>query len=135
MRLPEGDLAAGRRGDDAAPARGALAGLEQDGGAQVARALGGRADLGDLDVGQPQRALGGALDDAAAELAAQLEREVRAVAGVDAVRAPVAELRVEGARARQVAGVQLEVHHWCGGGEHDLWLLRPRERRKLIASR
>ena len=76
----------------------------------------------DLDVGQPQRALGRALDDAAAEPAAQLEREVRAVAGVDAVRAPVAQLRVEGARALQVAGVQLEMHHWCGGDEHDVWL-------------
>ena len=66
-----------------------------------------------------------ALDDAAAELVAELERQVGAVAGVDAVRAPVAELRVEGARSLQVAGVQLEMHDGCGGSAHDLWLFDP----------
>ena len=40
-----------------------------------ARPLGRLGDLGDLDVRQPERALGLALDDAAADPAAQLERQ------------------------------------------------------------
>ena len=99
LRLPEGELRAGRRGDDAAPAGRAFAGLEQDRGPERARSLRGLGDLGDLDVGQPQRPPRLALDDAAAEPAAQLERQVGAAAGVDSFRAPAAELRVEGACA------------------------------------
>src|SRR5690348_12235873 len=80
LLLPEGDLPRGRRRDDAAPPGRPLARLEQDGGAEVERALGRRADLGHLDVRQPHRALRRALDDAAPEPAlAHVEREVRAL--------------------------------------------------------
>src|SRR5919108_5556998 len=49
--LPERDLAARGRGDDAPPARRSLAGGEQDRGAMPARPAGGLVDLGHLDVG------------------------------------------------------------------------------------
>src|SRR5213594_113926 len=62
LGLPEGDLAAGGRGDDAAPSRGPLARGEQHRGAEEARAVGRLADPADLDVRQPERTLGGALD-------------------------------------------------------------------------
>ena len=45
--------------------------------------VGGAGDVGDLDVGQPQRALDRAFDDAAAERFGELEREVGPGAGVD----------------------------------------------------
>src|SRR5699024_10086227 len=51
-----------------------------------------------------------ALHDAAADVVAEAEPLVGAVAGLDPLRPPAADLGVEGARARQVAGVQLEVH-------------------------
>jgi hypothetical protein len=50
-----------------------------------------------LDVGQPERAAGAALDDPAPEIIAQPERLIATRAGVDPLRAPVQELRVEGA--------------------------------------
>ena len=51
LRLPERDLAAGAVELHAPPARGALARLEEDVRPELARALGHRGDLGDLDVG------------------------------------------------------------------------------------
>src|SRR4051794_41837306 len=75
--------------------------------------------LGHLDVGQPDGAFGGALDDAAAEpAAAHVEREVRTrrPGGRDALRTPAADVRVEGAGAVEVAGVQLEVDDGAGAG-------------------
>jgi hypothetical protein len=78
LLLREGDLAAGRRGHDAAPAGGASARLEQHGGAELG-AVGRRVlDALDLDVGEPDGVRGVALDDAASEASAELERQVRA---------------------------------------------------------
>src|SRR5256885_8743469 len=88
LGLPEGDLTGRRRGDDAAPARRTLAGLEQHPGPQAARPVRDPGDVGDLDVGQPQRTPGAALDDATAEPAAELEGDVRPGPGVDPLRAP-----------------------------------------------
>ena len=51
-----------------------LARLEQHRGAEPAGALGDLVDALDLDVGQPHRAARTALDDPAAEAAAELER-------------------------------------------------------------
>src|SRR5919204_1396117 len=109
LLLPEGQLAARGRRDDAAPAGGALARRQQHRGPQRAGALRRLADLGDLHVRQPERPRRGALDDAAAQPVSQREREVRAVARVDALRRPVAEPVVERARTPEVAGVQLQV--------------------------
>src|SRR5947209_7528896 len=118
FRLPEGDLAAGAAAHDAAPADRALAGLEEDGGAQAARAVGRRADLAHLDIRQPQRPRRRAFDDPAAQFAAHLQGEVGLLRGVDALGAPAAELRVELARLREVSGVQLEVHDGLARGAH-----------------
>src|SRR5436190_10350846 len=75
-RLPEGDLGRVGRGDHAAPARRALARLEQHGCAELARLVGDVLDSVDLDIGQPQRAPRAALDDAAAEATAEVQPEV-----------------------------------------------------------
>ena len=91
LRLPEGQLAGRRGGHDAAPARRALARLEQHLRAEPARALRGLGHVGHLDVRQPQRPARGALDDAAAEAAAHLEREVRAARDGDLLRAATAQ--------------------------------------------
>ena len=66
-------------------------------------------DVAHLDVRQPHRALGLALDDPAADPVAQIERQVGAVARLDSLRSPAAQLRVQLAGAAQVAGVQLEM--------------------------
>ena len=58
LGLPEGDLAAVRSGDDAAPALRALARAEQHLAAQALGPIGGGADIGDLHVGQPERLVG-----------------------------------------------------------------------------
>jgi hypothetical protein len=52
--------------------------------------MGGRVDLGDLDVGQPDRVLGAALNDSTSEILAEFEREVRAIDSVDRLSAPTA---------------------------------------------
>ena len=116
LRLPERDLAPGGCGNDAPPSRGALAWRKQDRGSESPRPLGRLGDLGDLDVGQPDRALGAALDDAAAQLGAQPKRLVGAVAAGDPLRPPSAELCVERAGAHQIAGVQLEMDERCRSG-------------------
>src|SRR4051794_34381037 len=64
LRLPEGDLATVRGGDDAAPALGPLTRAEEHLAAQALGPTGGRADVADLDVWEPERLVGGALDDA-----------------------------------------------------------------------
>ena len=64
----------------AGPSRGSSSTVAPDARARV----GGRGDLRDLDVGQPERPVGGALDDAPAEPSAQLQREVGASARGDA---------------------------------------------------
>src|SRR4051812_22921814 len=112
--LPERDLAGGRGGDDAAPARRALARGEQHRRAEPPRALGGRRDLVDLDVGQPHGPPRRALHDPATEPPADVERVVGAVGRLDALGAPVAQPGVEPARAAHVAGVELEVDHGSG---------------------
>src|SRR3954451_2935937 len=116
LRLPEGDLAAGGGGDDAAPASWAFARLQQHTGPQFARTLGDPVDLGDLDVGKPERAPGLALHHSAPDPVAELEREVRSAAGVDSLRTPPAEPRVERAGAPQVPCVELQVDDGVGGG-------------------
>ena len=70
--------------------------------------------LGDLDVGQPERAPGPALDDAAPEPVAELEGEVGAGSRLDPLRAPAAELRVEVAGLRQVTRVELQMDDRIG---------------------
>ena len=109
LLLPEGDFGPALRAHDAAPPRRPLARRQEDGGAQVLRALGGLVDALDADVGQPERALRAALDDAAAEAVAEGQREVGAVAGLDALRGPAAEPLVVVARAALVAGVELQM--------------------------
>ena len=102
--------------DDAAPARRALARREQDRGTEPARALGDLVDALDLDVGQPHRAPRGALDDPAAEGAAQPERVIGAGSRRRSAPCPSQELGVERARARPVAGVQLQMHDGMARG-------------------
>ena len=94
------------------------------------RALGGRLDVGDLDVGKPQRPLGRALDDAALEAVADLERLVRALEDGDGPAPPPAEEPgVEGAGVGKVAGMKLEVDEWVAGSSHGLhWLTTGRGR-------
>src|SRR4051794_5438637 len=115
LLLPERDLAACGCGGDASPAARPLAWLAQHGGAPEACPVGGPRDVVDLHVGQPERARRLALDDAATEPAAQLDREVGAAAGLNLLRLPAAELRVEGAGALQIAGVELQVNDGIGG--------------------
>ena len=79
-RPPEGDLPALRRRDDAAPTRRALAGSSST-DAPSRRARLGAAPISTIDVGQP-RVRRAALDDAAAEAAAEIELEVAATARV-----------------------------------------------------
>jgi hypothetical protein len=57
LRLPQRDLGAGGRREQASPAGWPLSRLEQHGRAQQARALGGLCDVGNLDVRQSRRAL------------------------------------------------------------------------------
>ena len=70
LRLPQGDLARGGSGGDAPPARRALARGEHHGGAEPPRPVSHLDDVVDLDIRQPQEALGRALDDAATDRAA-----------------------------------------------------------------
>ena len=69
-------------------------------------------DLVDVDVGKPERPLGAAFDDPAAETAAQFEREVGAASRLDQFRPPTEQPGVERARGLVIAGVQLQVHNW-----------------------
>src|SRR3954452_12611217 len=82
LLLPEGDLAAGGRRDDAAPAGRALTRGEQSARAELARAARGGADVGHLDVGQPERTGRRALNDATPKPRPHLERLVGAVTRV-----------------------------------------------------
>jgi len=93
LRLPQGDLAARGHYDDASPARRALPRFEQHRSAEHARPLGRVGNVGDLDVGKPKGALGVALDDAALDPVAELEREVRPAADIDLLRAPAEQSR------------------------------------------
>ena len=90
LRLPEGDLAARRRCDHAAPARRAFAGLQQYRGPEAEPAPWPRRSR------RPRRRAARAdgrsrTRRSAAESVAQLERQIRAAAGVDPLRAPAAE--------------------------------------------
>ena len=109
LGLPERDLAAGPGGDHAAPAGRALARPEQNRSAMPLGLLGGALYLCDLYVGKPHRSPRGALDDPAAEPAAQLECEVGAARIADEGIRPAAQLGVQRARAGEVARVQLQV--------------------------
>src|SRR5262245_9742455 len=121
LGLPEGDLAGDGGGDDAAPAGRALARRQQNGGAERCRAVRYLVDPVDLHVRKPDRTSRSALDDAAAEVAAQLDRVVDAGAGGDPLRLPAEQTAVEAAGARPVARVELEVHDRIGGyGAHAL---------------
>src|SRR6266567_7048703 len=88
--LPQRDLSGLGRRDHATPARRALPRLEEQGGPELSRQVGGRVDLDDLDVGQPDRVLGAALNDSTSEILAEFEREVRAIDSVDQLSAPAA---------------------------------------------
>jgi hypothetical protein len=72
--------------------------------------LSGLFDMADLDVGQPQRARGATFDDAAAEPPTQLKGKVRAGPGLNQLRAPAQELRVERARPCLITGVELQMN-------------------------
>ena len=115
LRLPEGQLAARGGGDDASPAGRALAGLEEHRGAQAPGVLGRLRDLGNLDVGQPERTRRLALDDPAAELAPDPEREVGAGPDPNLLMSPAACLCVEVAGAPEITGVELQVDYSVGG--------------------
>src|ERR1700682_3928506 len=75
--LPERDLADLGRRDHATPARRALPRLEEQGSSELSCQTGGCVDLGDVDVGQPNRVPGAALNDSTSEIVAEFEREVR----------------------------------------------------------
>jgi hypothetical protein len=66
-----------------------------DGGAEQARPLSDLGDASNLDVGEPDGAVGFAFNDATAQQVAKVERDVRAGFGVDSLRAPAEELLVE----------------------------------------
>src|SRR5258708_35428730 len=108
--LPERDLSGLGRRDHATPASWALPRLEEHGGTELSRQVGGHVDLVDLDVGQPDRVLAAALNDSTPEIVAEFEREVRTVHSVDRLSAPAAQRRIESAGADQVGGMQLEVY-------------------------
>src|SRR5713101_8251573 len=97
--LPERDLSGLGRRDHATPARRALPRLEEQGCSELSRQMGGRVDPGDLDVGQPDRMLGAALNDSTSEIVAEFEPEVRAIDSVDRLSAPAAKRRIESAGA------------------------------------
>jgi hypothetical protein len=87
--------------DDAAPASRAQTRLEEDACPKSVGALGDLVDVRDLDVGQPRRPVGPALDDAAGEPAAPVERVVGAMLEFNLLCSPSAHTRGEGAaRAR-----------------------------------
>src|SRR5215213_6850191 len=85
LRLPEGELAAVRLCHHAAPPGRPLAWLEQHRGAKPLRLLGRAPDLRHRYVGQPARPLDPALHDAAAQASAEVEGDVAAPAGLDAL--------------------------------------------------
>src|ERR1700716_3871101 len=89
--LPERDLSGLGRRDHATPARRALPRLEQHGRSESSSQIGGRIDPSDLDVGQPDRAPGVALNDPTPEIVAEFEREVRTVHDLDLLRAPATQ--------------------------------------------
>src|SRR6476661_6416749 len=134
LRLPEGDLATVRGRNDAAPALRPLARAEEHLTAQALGPVGCRAEVTDLDVGEPERLVGGALDDPSPDPVAYPQREIRAVAGVDALGPPAEELCVEIHRAAQIAGVQLEVDHGIGVGRAHSLPFRPTAGRRFIAA-
>src|SRR5215203_3395108 len=83
LRLPQRDLGTGGRCELASPPGWPLPGLEQDGGAGQACALGSLRDVCNLDVRQPDRAAVVVLRDAATDPPAELERQVGAPIRVD----------------------------------------------------
>jgi hypothetical protein len=68
-------------------------------------------DLVDLDVAKPERPLGAALDDPAAEPSTELEREVGAASRLYHFRPPTEQARVESACSRLIGGVELQMHN------------------------
>src|SRR4051794_3708098 len=114
LRLPERQLAGGGGGDDAPPPGRPLPRREEDPSAELLRLRGGAVDPLDLDVRQPERLRGAALDEPAGDRAprpAHRHRLVGPVARVDRLRPPPAEAPVKRPRALQVAGVELEMDH------------------------
>ena len=77
--------------------------------AQLAGPVGRLGDLVDLDVGQPERAPGGALDDAAPEPVAELEGQVGAGFGFESIPAASRRAHVKVAGLRQVSRVELQM--------------------------
>ena len=92
--LPEGDLAAGGRGNDAAPADRSLAGLEHDRAAEHERMHGGVGQVRDLDIGEPDGVPRVLLGDSAFDARAEVEGQIRGSAGLDPLRTPAEELRI-----------------------------------------
>ena len=120
LLLPERDLATVGARDDAPPTGRTLAGREHDGGAELARMLGGGMDIFDPDVWQPQGTAGRALDDPPTHAVSHVDCEIRAVIGLDPLGPPPAELLVEVMGTAQVPSVQLEVDHWPDRGHRPL---------------
>lgn len=110
LRLPEGDLPRGSLRDHAAPAGRALARLEEHACPQLPRAGGDRVDVLHLDIRQPPGAGRAALDDAASDRAAEVDREVRPAADGQPLPAEAEQPGVEAARRGQVARVQLKMN-------------------------
>jgi hypothetical protein len=131
--LPQGDLTSGGRQNYAAPARGALARLQQHPGPEGARPFGRIGDCGDLDVGQPERTLRCALDDSSAEPITHLKRQIGTGTSFDALLAPAEETSIEGARTGQIARVELQMDNRMGALSIHFAPLRPGRRPELIA--
>src|SRR5262249_41036234 len=131
---PEGDIAAVRRRDHAAPSLRSLSRREHDFTAEVARPVRRPVDVGHLHIWQPQSVFRRrALHDAATEPAAHPERQVGTGPGADRLGPPAEQLRVERDRPLEVACVELQVDD----GIDRVWvhvpLLRPRESVEFIA--
>src|SRR5207237_3505871 len=106
---------------DAAPAGGSLARLEQDPCAEQPGTLGDLPDPLDIDVGQPQRVGYRALNDSTADPFAEIERQIRAAANPNRLRAPPKQLLIERPRVPEVTRVQLHVDDCaCRSSAHPL---------------
>jgi hypothetical protein len=78
--------------------------------------LGDRMDVRDLDIGHPPRSRRLTLDDAPADRAAEVHREVGPGAQLDALVMRIEQPAVEVARRGLVRGVQLKMDDATGDG-------------------
>jgi hypothetical protein len=98
-----------RCGDYAPPARRPFTRRREHPRAELASALGSLVDLVDLDIGNPERPSRVALDDPAAQTAAEVEGEIGATPRIDQLRSPPQQPLVVGARGRPIARVPISV--------------------------